>query len=69
MCTIYGNTRNIEMLSLDEIVKRLKQRNLKEVARSSNVSYITICNIAKEENKQPYRSTLLALSVYFEENP
>jgi hypothetical protein len=56
-------------LPLEEIVKRLKQRNLKEVANATDVSYMTICNIAKGLNKRPYRSTLLALTVYFEENP
>ena len=57
------------MLSLDEIVLRLKQRNLKEVEKASGVSYMTIYNIAKGHNKKPYKSTLKLLSVYFEENP
>lgn len=57
------------MLPLPEIVQRLKHRNLKEVANSSGVSYMTIYNIAKGHNKKPYKTTVRLLSIYFEENP
>lgn len=57
------------LLTLDEIVKRLKQRNLKTVADSTDISYQTVYNIAKGLNKKPYKTTLRALNIYFEENP
>lgn len=55
-------------LTLNEIVNRLQDRNLKAVAAKSGVSYQTIYNIAKEINTNPNASTLSALSFYFQEN-
>ena len=59
----------LKMLTLEELVQRLKQRNLKEVANASGISYMTIYNIAKGHNKKPYKTTLRMLNIYFEENP
>lgn len=57
------------MLSIEELSKRLKQRNFTVVSQASGVSYLTIANIAKGLNKRPHKSTLKLLNIYFEENP
>lgn len=57
------------MLTIEELSKRLKQRNITAVAEASGVSYLTIANIAKGLNKRPHKSTLKLLNIYFEENP
>lgn len=57
------------MLSIEEIKQRLKHRNLKAVAEHTDISYFTICNIAKGLHKRPHKTTLVVLSNYFEENP
>lgn len=57
------------MMTIEELSKRLKQRNFTVVAEASGVSYLTISNIAKGLNKRPHKSTIKLLTVYFEENP
>ena len=57
------------MLTLEEIVQRLKHRNLKSVEETTGISYQTIYNISRSLNKRPHKSTLKLLNIYFEENP
>lgn len=52
------------MLSLDEIVEKLKDRNLPVVAKRTGISYMTVYNIAKQNNTNPSHSTLTKLSDY-----
>lgn len=57
------------MLTIEEIQSRLKHRNLKEVAKHTDISYMTIYNMAKGLNVRPHKTTIKALTIYFEENP
>jgi predicted transcriptional regulator len=57
------------MLTLDEIKRRLADRNLSEVARQSGVYYITLTNIMSGATADPKYSTLKALSDYLEAQP
>lgn len=52
------------MLSLDEIVEKLKDRNLRIVANRIGISYMTVYNIAKQNNTNPSHTTLTKLSDY-----
>lgn len=61
--------RRTSMLTLEEIVQRLKHRNLKSVEETTGISYQTIYNISRSLNKRPHKSTLKLLNIYFEENP
>lgn len=60
------------MLSVEEIQKRLQQRNLKAVASAvedHGITYQTIYNLAKGLHAKPHKTTLRILNIYFEENP
>lgn len=56
------------MMSLDEIRKKLEDRNLPVVAERIGVSYRTILNIKNGSNKNPSHKVVEALIRYFEEN-
>lgn len=54
------------MLKLDEIVQRLKDRNLSAVAESTGLSYTSLWQIAKGLQKQPKYKIVERLSDYLE---
>lgn len=54
------------MLKLDEIVKRLKDRNLATVARHSGVSYTSLWQIANNLQTHPKYKNVEKLSDYLE---
>ncbi len=56
------------MLRIEEIVKRLKDRNLTTVARHAGVSYQSLWQIANGLQKQPKYKVVEALSDYLENN-
>lgn len=56
------------MLKIQEIVKRLKDRNLRTVAARAGVSYTSLWQIANGLQKQPKYKVIEKLSDYLEEN-
>jgi len=54
------------MLTLEQIVKRLEDRNLKAVASITGLGYATIANIANGTNQNPTYKIIFALSEYLE---
>ncbi len=56
------------MLKIDEIVKRLKDRNLRTVAERAGVSYTSLWQIANGLQKQPKYKVVELLSDYLEDN-
>ncbi|WP_373739918.1 helix-turn-helix domain-containing protein [Jeotgalibaca porci] len=56
------------MLNLEDIVRKLHDRNIKVVSKKTGISYHTILNIQKGENKNPTMNTLVKLSDYLEGN-
>lgn len=54
------------MLKIDEIVKRLKDRNLATVARQSGVSYTSLWQIANNLQTHPKYKNIEKLSDYLE---
>lgn len=55
------------MLTLKQIIKKLSDRNVKEISRRTGISYLAIYNIIKGITK-PHFSTQKVLSDYFEEH-
>jgi hypothetical protein len=51
------------ILELDEIIKKLSDRNLREVSRRTGLSYATIIKVSKRESV-PLYPTLKILSDY-----
>jgi hypothetical protein len=56
------------MLKLEEIVKRLKDRNLPTVASRTGLSHRIVWQIANGLQKAPKYKNIEALSDYLEEN-
>lgn len=56
------------MLRIEEIVKRLKDRNLTTVAERAGVSYTSLWQIANGLQKQPKYKIVERLSDYLEDN-
>lgn len=56
------------MLKIEEIIKRLKDRNLSVVARHAGVSYTSLWQLANGLQKQPKYHVVEKLSDYLEEN-
>lgn len=54
------------MLTIDQIVTRLKDRKLKEVAKQSGVSYLTVWKIATGRAGNVSYETVVKLSEYLE---
>lgn len=54
------------MLTLDEILKKLEDRNRMEVARRVGIPYSTLSAIASKRATDPHYSTLKKLSDYLE---
>lgn len=55
------------MLSLEQIVIRLQDRNLMEVSRRTGVGYANLHALATMRNRNPTYKVLKALSDYLEE--
>jgi len=53
----------MELMKLNDIIEKLKDRNLKIVAEKIGIHYNTLYKIANGENKPSY-STLLKLQEY-----
>lgn len=53
-------------MNLDQVVKKLSDRNLMEISRRVDLSYQTIRRIALKEEQNPSYNTLKKLSDYFE---
>ena len=56
---------NVKMFSLNEIVKRLSDRNLKIVSQKSGVAYQTLRLVAIGKTKRPSYMDMDALREYF----
>ena len=56
------------MLTIEEIIERLKDRNVKVISSRTGISYHTILNIQKGKNVNPTLATIKKLTSYFEEN-
>jgi len=56
------------MLSLEEIVKRLHDRNLKEVSRGAGVNYFSVIRLVKTKSELVEYKTIKRLSDYLESN-
>lgn len=56
------------MMRIEEIVKRLKDRNLTAVAKHAGVSYQSLWQIANGLQKQPKYKVVEKLSDYLESN-
>ena len=55
------------MLSLEEIMELLHDRNLNMVARKTGLAYDTVWRVAKGKAKEPSYYTIKKLSEYFQE--
>ena len=55
------------MLKMDEIVKRLKDRNLSKVAEATGISYTTVWQIANNVQAAPKYKHIERLSDYLED--
>lgn len=53
------------MNDLEYVVKQLQDRNIKKVAETVNLSYLTILTIANGKNTSPSFKTLKKLLDYF----
>ncbi len=60
--------KGAQMLKLEEIIERLKDRNLSVVARSVGVTPAYLSAICRGINKNPTYSVVLSLSEYLEKN-
>lgn len=54
------------MLTLDEVRKKLQDRNLAEVARRTAIGYVNLHRIKTGKNENPSYQTMLTLSNYLE---
>jgi predicted transcriptional regulator len=54
------------MLTLEEIKKRLQDRNLSEISRKTGISYMTIWKVSKGSGAS--YATVLTLSEYLEKH-
>lgn len=54
------------MLTLEEVKKRLSDRNLKEVSRRTGISYANIYAIATGRRENPTYKVIAKLSDYLE---
>jgi len=55
------------MLTLEEVKKRLSDRNLKEVSRRTGISYANIYAIATGRRENPTYKVIAKLSDYLEQ--
>jgi DNA-binding XRE family transcriptional regulator len=55
----------LKIMTLDEIINKLHDKNLKKVAQCANVSYRTLRSIYKGEQKNPSIDTMIKLTDYF----
>ena len=58
----------IIMLTLVEIVDRLKDRNLKEVSRGCDLNYFSVLRVVKNKSESIEYRTVRKLSEYLEKN-
>lgn len=54
------------MLTLEQIVEKLEDRNIRIIAERTGVSYHTVLNIQNGKNTNPTVTTLRAISDYLE---
>lgn len=54
------------MLTLEQVVERLADRNLRQVSDRSGIPYITLYNVAKGKSV-PHYKTIKAISDYLEQ--
>lgn len=57
------------MLRLDQVQKRLRDRNIKEVARLTGIAYDTVLRIASGRFKNPSYFIIEQLSDYLTKEP
>lgn len=58
-------TKNSELLSLEEISKKLKDRKLHVVSEATGLSFPTLRKLTEGKTKEYHYSTLLSISNYF----
>jgi len=56
------------MLTLEEVVKRLGDRNLRTVANAAGVSHGSVCKLVREPSERVEYITVKKLSDYLEGN-
>ena len=56
------------MLSLDEVIERLKDRNLKSVSIGADVGYLSLLKLVKYKSEKVEYLTVRKLSDYLERN-
>jgi predicted transcriptional regulator len=54
------------MLTIEEIRKKLEDRNLRTVSERSGVTYLVVCRLANGEVQNPAYNTIKTLSDYLE---
>ena len=59
-------TKGINMLTLDEIIRRLKSHNIRAVARVTGLHYNTIYDIVNGRTESPRLSAVQKLSDYLQ---
>jgi len=57
----------IEIMTLDEIINKLYDKNLKKVASGANVSYKCLRSIYNGKQKNPNINTMVKLTDYFKD--
>jgi len=55
------------MLTLEQIRRKLKDRNLKKVSENTGISYPAIWNLVNKEQENTHYKTVKKLSDYLEE--
>jgi N-acetylmuramic acid 6-phosphate (MurNAc-6-P) etherase len=56
------------MLPLEEVVKRLKDRNLRIVSDATGINHHTVCRIVRSPSEKVEYETVKKLSDYLEQN-
>ena len=56
------------MLSLEEVIERLKDRNLKSVSIGADVGYLSLLKLVKYKSEKVEYLTVRKLSDYLERN-
>lgn len=55
-------------MTLEQVLKKLSDRNLVKVAEKSDVSYATLMSLTQGRNKNPSYQTMQKLEKYLKEN-
>jgi len=62
-------TKEVHVLTLEQITKALEDRRLRVVARETGLHYQTLYRIVNEQTKDPALSTVRTLTEYLTRKP